>query len=88
MSKPSRFICIFLAPLLSSQAHSGERDILDMAKERPLGITVNGIPAKYGDPDLAAAVDGLAIIPHPWTVPKMIELFHKETSAWLHKKGW
>jgi hypothetical protein len=62
-----------------------ERDILDIAKERPLGTIVNGKPARYGDYDLGKAVDGLADIPHPWTVPKIAELFEKETTAWLLK---
>ena len=66
-------------------ALGAERDILEIAKERPLNVTVNGVPAQYGDPNLAAAVGALVDIPHPWTVPKMIAVFDKESAVWLRK---
>lgn len=62
-----------------------EQDILDIVKEHPSNMTENGIRPKYGVPDLAEAVEGLATIPHPWTVPKMIGLFRKETSEYLQQ---
>lgn len=62
-----------------------ELDILEIAKKHPLNIYVNGAPAKYGDPNLAAAVEHLAELPHPWTVPKIIELYQQECSTWLRK---
>ena len=71
-----------LRPVAASAA---ERDILEIAKEQPLNVTVNGVPAKYGDPNLAAAVAALGDIPHPWTVPKIIEIFHAESTEWLRK---
>jgi hypothetical protein len=51
------------------RAAEPERDILEMAKDRSLNVIVGGTPARYGDPELAIAVDALAGVPHPWTVP-------------------
>ena len=62
-----------------------EGDILEMAKERPLGVRVDGQLARYGDPVLAAAVDHLSDVPHPWTVPQFIRLFNQTSSEWLRK---
>jgi len=76
-------LAVFIA--LTAASCATERDILEIAKEHPLGISFNGVPAQYGDPDLAKAVDALADIPHPWTVPIIIEAFEKESSAWLRK---
>jgi len=81
---PLRFSALVIL-LLSVTTFAAERDILDIAKEHPLGITVNNVPAKYGDPDLAKAIDSLGDIPHPWTVPKTIELFQQEIVAWQRK---
>lgn len=77
-------ISLFLI-LQHANASDAERDIMEIAKERPLNVTVNGVPAKYGDPTLDAAVDALGDIPRPWTVPKIIEVFNAETAAWLRK---
>lgn len=71
--------------LLAAASSAAERDILEIAKEHPLRISVNGVPANYGDPQLAAAVDALVDIPRPWTVPAIIDVFGKESSAWLRK---
>ena len=76
---------LFLILLAVDASAAAERDIMEIARERPLHITVNGDPAKYGDPNLAAAVDALEDIPQPWTVPAIIEVFDKESSAWLRK---
>lgn len=79
-------ILFSLLLVLRQVAASGaERDILEIAKERPMNVTVNGVPAKYGDPNLAAAVDALGDIPRPWTVPKIIKAFNEESAAWLRK---
>jgi hypothetical protein len=67
------FLSLFIV-LLPVAASAAERDILEIAKERPPKVFVNGVP---GDPKLAAAVDALADIPHPWTVPTIIEVFDK-----------
>jgi hypothetical protein len=58
-----------------------EPDILDLVKANPLKITTSAGTPKYGDPDLDAAVDVLADIPHPWTVSKIIDCF--ENSPWM-----
>jgi hypothetical protein len=77
-------ISLFLV-LQQVTASGAERDILEIVKEHPLNATVNGVPAKYGDPYLAAAVDALGDIPRPWTVPKIIEIFRSESDEWLRK---
>src|SRR3954464_12428887 len=69
-----RILLSLFIVLLPVAASAGERDILEIARERPPKVFVNGVP---GDPKLAAAVDALADIPHPWTVPTIIEVFDK-----------
>jgi hypothetical protein len=85
MSKLLKILCPLLIPAWLLVTPTQEQDILEIARANPLNVTVNGTLAKYGDPDLAAAVQGLDAIPHPWTVPKMIELFQKETNEFLDK---
>jgi hypothetical protein len=60
-----------------------EKDILATAEANPLGMTVNGKPAKYGDLYLERAVNGLPDIPMPWTVPKMVGIYERERDVWL-----
>jgi len=72
-------------PSFPASVRAEDPDILEIAKKQPLNIFVNGAPAKYGDPDLAAAVEHLGTLPHPWTVPKIIELYQQECSTWLRK---
>jgi hypothetical protein len=74
-----------IALLLPMAAVAIETNILDIAKTHPLGVTVNGVPAKYGDPDLAKAADALADVSRPWTVPKIIEICQSDSAAWLRK---
>jgi len=68
-----------------SAAPAGEPDIMDLAKRNPLQISVDGKPARFGDPQLAQAVDALVDLPHPWTVPGIIKLFEQESDLWIRK---
>jgi hypothetical protein len=78
-------LVIFFTIMASAMVPAAERDILEIAEERPPNDLVGGNPKQYGDPDLEKAVHALADIPHPWTVPTFIELFRRETSSWLQK---
>ena len=62
-----------------------ERDTLQLVGEDPLNIRTDGRVARYGDPYLANAVDRLADVPRPWTVPKLAHLFETDSRAWLRK---
>jgi len=76
----SQLVC-FAAVAFALHAHlaAQEPDILELVKVNPL-TTSAGNP-KYGVPDLDQAVDALADIPRPWTVPKIIEAFNN--SPWM-----
>jgi hypothetical protein len=67
------------------RAAEPERDILELSQERALDVSVGGIRARYGDPELATAVDALAGVPHPWTVPQMIKMFEEASGSWLRR---
>src|SRR5207247_454792 len=66
-------------------ASAEEQDILKAVLKNPLGITTDGKPAKYGDPNLDMAVKGLSDISQPWTVPKLAKIFNSESSEWVRK---
>jgi hypothetical protein len=73
-----RLACICGALLMLQVClRADEADILTTAEAHPLGVVTSAGKAKYGDPDVDAAVEALADIPHPWTVPKMLDLFEK-----------
>lgn len=57
-----------------------DKDILEIVKENPLPNPEGRARGEYGDLSLTRAVQGLADIAHPWTVPKMIDLYRQETS--------
>jgi hypothetical protein len=69
----------------SDSARLRERDILEIAAERPLEVSVAGTPARFGDPELAMAVDRMSDVPRPWTVPRIAALFDSGSGAWLGK---
>lgn len=77
-----------MAVLSPSRVYSEESDILDSLRGHELGIEVQDpqssrfVSVKYGDPGLARAEENLSDIPRPWTVPKMIGIFKKESRAW------
>ena len=85
MKQARSLLLIVIFFLRAVAAPAMEADILETAEGRPLGILVDGKPAKYGDPQLADAVDALSDISRPWTVPKIIGLFKRDTSEWLRK---
>jgi hypothetical protein len=66
-------------------APGAESDILDLAKRKPLQITVDDKPAKFGDPRLAEAIEALTDLPRPCTVPATIKIFEQESHVWLRK---
>jgi len=59
-----------------------EPDILEFAERHPLGFSTSAGPAKYGDPELAKAVERLTDIPRPWTVPRILVLFEEIKQSW------
>jgi hypothetical protein len=66
-------------------ATGAEPDILDLAKRKPLQISVDGKQTKFGDPRLAQGIEALADLPRPCTVPAAIKIFEQESSVWLRK---
>jgi hypothetical protein len=67
------------------QGGTAEPDILDLAKQKPLQISVDGKQAKFGDPQLAEAIEVLTDLPRPRTVPATIKIFEQESRVWLRK---
>jgi hypothetical protein len=77
--------CLTSVAGLTLSPQAVENDILATAAANPLGMTVNGKPARYGDLYLEQAVNGLPDIPMPWTVPKMVGIYERERDVWLQQ---
>lgn len=59
-----------------------ELDVLFLAMINPADVTINGTRLPYGDRRVLEAEMALKDIPRPWTVPKLIKIFERESQDW------
>lgn len=77
-----RFLIGLVTALAAVAVHAQDVDILDAVLQNPRGVTVDGVPVRFGDPELDAAELALRdLLPRPWTVGRIVPLF--EASARL-----
>jgi hypothetical protein len=76
MRRRYRLLVGFVVALTVVAVHAQDVDILDAVLQNPRDTTVNGVPVRFGDPDLDAAELALHdLLPRPWTVGRLVPLF-------------